>query len=53
MFQAELLDIAKLKSENFQRRYKAEYKDNLNEGFTYHTMKPIEDEMMSLDFDGT
>lgn len=51
MLQNELLEIVKIKSESFKRRYQAEFKTELDEKYLSHEIKPIDDDMMNLHFD--
>lgn len=53
MLQQELLDIVKVKSEHFAKRFKTEFKQDLDETLTRHNIKPINEDLMNMPMETT
>lgn len=53
MLQSELLEIVKVKSEHFARRFKSEFKQDLDDTLTRHNIKPINEDLMNMPMDQT
>ena len=51
MLQDELLEIVKVKTENYSKRYNTEFKQNLEEAFSQHEIHPINKDFINMPFE--
>ncbi|CAI2370133.1 unnamed protein product [Moneuplotes crassus] len=51
MLQDELLEIIKVKTENYQKRFNTEFKQNLEEEFARHDIEPVNKDLVNMPYE--